>query len=112
MLQDEAAVLRLWYHECCRVFQDRLVNDEDRDWFDQLLRSKIRTDFSTDPEAVLGTAAIIFGDFLDPSLDIRPYVQIPDMEKVGLPSPYQDDCYYMWLLKIAFSYRLHRPPIQ
>ena len=36
-------LLRLWYHECCRVFEDRLVNDEDRNWFQEMVISKIDT---------------------------------------------------------------------
>ncbi|KAJ9575541.1 hypothetical protein L9F63_007611, partial [Diploptera punctata] len=82
-MEKEEQVLRLWYHECCRVFQDRLVNDADRNWFDKLLRSKIRTDFNKNSDSVLGEGAIIFGDFLDPTLDIRPYIQINDMEKLS-----------------------------
>ena len=30
-------VVRMWYHECCRVFMDRLINHEDRDKFRNLL---------------------------------------------------------------------------
>ena len=28
---------KLWMHECSRVFHDRLINDEDRDWFTHLI---------------------------------------------------------------------------
>jgi dynein heavy chain len=26
-------IVRLWAHECCRVFSDRLISAEDRSWF-------------------------------------------------------------------------------
>ena len=37
-IENIPQLLRLWYHENLRVFQDRLVNDEDRDWFSNLLQ--------------------------------------------------------------------------
>ncbi|KAJ8971587.1 hypothetical protein NQ317_002870 [Molorchus minor] len=60
LLEDEDAMVRLWYHECRRVYQDRLVNDEDRSWFDRLLRQKIDEYYNIDPDKALGTEAILF----------------------------------------------------
>lgn len=74
--------MKLWYHESCRVFQDRLVNDTDRAWFDNLLKSYIKDNFNLDVLSMLGTAAILYGDFLDPNVDFKQYVQITDMNKV------------------------------
>ncbi|XP_023309976.1 dynein heavy chain 1, axonemal-like [Anoplophora glabripennis] len=81
-LKDVNELIRLWYHECCRVFQDRLVNDEDRDWFDSLLRDKIQEHYDVDPAEALGKGAILFGDFLDPTQDAAPYIQIKDFAKL------------------------------
>ncbi|KAH3738283.1 hypothetical protein DPMN_044915 [Dreissena polymorpha] len=62
-LQGLASLLRLWYHESCRVFQDRLVNDEDRDWFDNLCKEKMKKDFQASVEEVINNDLILYGDF-------------------------------------------------
>nr|CAD7577359.1 unnamed protein product [Timema californicum] len=79
--QEIDPLVRLWYHECCRVFQDRLVNDEDCEWFDQLLREKIGG-FGLNADKVLEDRAILFGDFLEPQSDVKNYEEIKDMEKL------------------------------
>lgn len=28
---------KLWMHECCRVFHDRLINEDDKIWFTKLV---------------------------------------------------------------------------
>ena len=35
IIKEHEAFFRLWIHEVTRVFHDRLINDEDRDWFYQ-----------------------------------------------------------------------------
>jgi len=32
-IRDDKSVSQLWIHEVSRVFHDRLINDEDREWF-------------------------------------------------------------------------------
>ncbi|XP_050390512.1 dynein axonemal heavy chain 1 [Patella vulgata] len=75
-------LLRLWYHENCRIFQDRLVNDEDRLWFEGLLKEKMKSDFDMEFEDVVKTQPVLFGDFMITSSDIRPYLEIEDHEKL------------------------------
>ncbi|KAK9739949.1 P-loop containing dynein motor region D4 [Popillia japonica] len=82
-LSDVDEIIRLWYHECCRVYQDRLINDADRHWFDEILKTKINVEFKRDPQLALGEQVILFGDFLDPTTDIRHYVHITDMNKLS-----------------------------
>ena len=65
------------------------MDDTDRDWFNDILKTKIEEDFGRNPTKVLGNKIILFGDFLDPSLDVRLYVQISDMDKVSCWKPSQ-----------------------
>lgn len=37
----KTAMARLWVHECCRVFSDRLVGEKDHDTFLTLLTEKL-----------------------------------------------------------------------
>jgi dynein heavy chain len=39
-------VIRLWAHETCRVFSDRLINNEDRMWMLDMCRSCFQNPFS------------------------------------------------------------------
>ena len=75
-------LLRLWCHECNRVFEDRLVNTEDRDWFQKLLQTRMSMDFDLDSTEVLGTGPLLYGDFMVANTDNKQYEEITNMEKV------------------------------
>uniref|UniRef100_A0A8C9SYH1 Dynein axonemal heavy chain 1 n=1 Tax=Scleropages formosus TaxID=113540 RepID=A0A8C9SYH1_SCLFO len=63
ILMADAGKITLWYHESCRVFGDRLVNAEDRDWFDSLLQTCIEK-FDCSFEEVAPCQPVLFGDFM------------------------------------------------
>lgn len=65
------------------MFEDRLVNNEDRNWFESLLQSKV-TSFGTRSEEVLGTGPLLYADFLNPNADPRVYEEITDLQKVTI----------------------------
>ncbi|XP_076467072.1 dynein axonemal heavy chain 1-like isoform X2 [Babylonia areolata] len=75
-------LLGLFYHESCRVYQDRLVNDEDRNWFDKLMGEKMESDFGMKMEEVVDQQPFLFGDFMASAVDNRPYIFLEDHSKV------------------------------
>ncbi|XP_058804505.1 dynein axonemal heavy chain 1-like [Phymastichus coffea] len=72
-LQD---LLVLWYHENFRVFSDRLINDVDRKWFENLLCENLKREFDYD---VTLRESLFYGDFCN--VDNR-YERILDIEKM------------------------------
>ena len=80
-IKNISSLLRLWFHECLRVFQDRLVNNEDRTWFEELLKTKIST-FQCETTEVLNNSPILYGDFLNPSVDAKIYEEVTDHSKM------------------------------
>lgn len=44
-VKERSDLIRLWTHECQRVFSDRLINAEDRGWFRELLVSQTQECF-------------------------------------------------------------------
>lgn len=82
-LENLPSLLRLWYHENCRVFQDRLVNNEDREWFEELMKKKISESFQTDFKEVTPTEHLFYGDFVGANVDNKVYAEINDQKKVG-----------------------------
>jgi dynein heavy chain, axonemal len=61
-------VLRLWLHECDRVFADRLVNEEDRSWLRATQTRILKEAFSRSYEELVTTDRLVFGDFMIPSV--------------------------------------------
>ncbi len=59
-------VLRLWLHECARVFRDRLADDFDRMWFDKQCVQRVKSYFDLDVQRE-ALSSIIFGDFGGPA---------------------------------------------
>ena len=64
------------------MFADRLVNDEDRSWFSNLLVEKISKDFNETLENVVTSDPLLYADFMAMSRDQPPYVEITDHAKV------------------------------
>ncbi len=81
-IEDLTGLLKLWFHENCRVFQDRLVNNEDRSWFDDMLKEKLKTVFDTEPSTVVPKDGLLYGDFMIANIDNKVYAEIEDPKKV------------------------------
>ena len=82
-LETKIHLFRLWFHENCRVFQDRLVNDEDRKWFINVMKEKMTTSFNVLYEDVVNTVPLVYGDFMIPNTDNKIYAEITDYDKVA-----------------------------
>jgi len=75
--------VKLWVHECSRVFCDRLINDEDKNWFIDLTMSLLGQNFNSklEKEDIFGSEGVRFGDLL--RLDFgREYEEIKDINKL------------------------------
>ena len=74
------------------MFQDRLVNDEDRNWFGNLLKLKMKENFEINYDDIVTSEPLLYGDFLTQNLDNRPYLEIVDYDKmVKVVEDYLDD---------------------
>uniref|UniRef100_A0A8C3K7K0 Dynein axonemal heavy chain 1 n=1 Tax=Calidris pygmaea TaxID=425635 RepID=A0A8C3K7K0_9CHAR len=73
-VEDKLDLLKLWYHESCRVFCDRLVSKEDRTWFDNLMK-RMMEELSTTFEEVIPSQPVLFGDFMEPGVVIEDYLE-------------------------------------
>nr|XP_012140860.1 PREDICTED: dynein heavy chain 1, axonemal [Megachile rotundata] len=78
-IEISETLLRLWYHENLRVFCDRLINDIDRTWFDNLLKKTLEEHYECDPETVVGSTMLFYGDFSGTS---KEYEQITNIGKI------------------------------
>ena len=84
-------LIRLWVHECNRVFQDRLINDDDRNWFKDML-SKQMTDIFRIEYSELVTGRLMYGDYIIPGAEPKLYQQVHDFDKlVKTMEEYLDD---------------------
>ena len=56
-------MIKLWAHECMRVFQDRLISQEDRDKFMELLAEKTKEKFKKTLDDLIQVKPLLFGSF-------------------------------------------------
>jgi dynein heavy chain len=82
VLETEVDVVRSWVHECNRVFRDRLINDEDRIFFDTQLKERCKKTFGYEWGEIEHRHPLFYGDFMDASQDPRLYEELPDLPKV------------------------------
>ena len=78
-VQTTNAVLKLWLHETTRTFRDRLVDDQDREWLDDLLRKQLNKQFRMKWNEVVTAERLLFVDFANRNSDVRVYDEVKDI---------------------------------
>uniref|UniRef100_A0A8C3AFB1 Dynein axonemal heavy chain 6 n=1 Tax=Cyclopterus lumpus TaxID=8103 RepID=A0A8C3AFB1_CYCLU len=84
-VRDKNQIFRLFCHECQRVFHDRLINNQDKTYFNTIVTEMANKHFSITLEpSYFVTQPIIFGDFIKLGADKeeRVYEDLTDMEKI------------------------------
>ncbi|XP_075717900.1 dynein axonemal heavy chain 6 [Rhinoderma darwinii] len=94
-VRDQSQIFRLFCHECQRVFHDRLINSEDKQYFNSMLSEMSSKHFGVQIDPIyFVTNPIIFGDFIKIGADKadRVYEDLTDMEKIrSVLQDYLDD---------------------
>ena len=89
---SKESVLRLWVHECLRVFSDRLVSSAEKDKCVDLIGSKLHTSFETSWKKLFkGTdhTTPLFTDLMDEEITANTVIRADD-EHDGERKPYID----------------------
>lgn len=77
---------RLWIHENMRVYHDRLINEEDKEMFKQMIYEMLKSRFELrdDYHDVFVSRTIMFGDYLKPGAlpEERVYEEVQDQGKL------------------------------
>jgi dynein heavy chain len=82
-VKDKESFIRIWAHECLRVFHDRLIDDQDRNWFKELIQITVKEQFGADFNKIKGEHAnLVYSNFGDPKSLTKPYNELTD--RVGL----------------------------
>ena len=80
--REKEDFVRLWVHECCRVFSDRLINDRDRAWFLDQVKEQMQAEFKLGWSKVVTGESLIYADFLT-SAEPTIYEEVTDVAKLG-----------------------------
>ena len=82
--REREDIVRLWTHECCRVFSDRLINDKDRTWFLEQVKEQTKAAFSLQYSKVVSQkdGELMYSDFLV-SAEPTIYEEVTDMGKLA-----------------------------
>ena len=90
---DKNKMCRLWTHEVLRVFGDRLIDDEDREWLFNIIQETTKSEFKLGVDAVFerikpasgklsfhSLGSLMFGDFADLEANERVYDELEDLD--------------------------------
>ena len=91
-ISNEEGFICLWLHELQRVFKDRLINNEDRDWFLDLQKKHVKKHLNKEWSETVTTESLIFGDYFIPGADPKIYQQVTDIDKlINVINEYLED---------------------
>ncbi|KAG7500858.1 dynein heavy chain 3, axonemal [Solea senegalensis] len=90
-MKAEDKLIRLWIHEIYRVFYDRLISEDDKETFFNIVKERTMKFFRQSMEQLLGhlsedgnvvdecIRSLFFGDYAMPDSDIKVYDEITDL---------------------------------
>ena len=85
-IKDQIQMIKLWVHECQRVFQDRLINSQDRDFFDLVIKESVKKFFNHEADHILSNKSLLFADFFPIVIEGKKhtdvYCEIEDHEEM------------------------------
>jgi dynein heavy chain len=82
-IKEPAQLARLWVHENWRVFGDRLINDQDRDWLDSVLGENMQKHYGLSWDETIPKECLMFGDYMaGMDAEQKNYDEITDEAKV------------------------------
>ncbi|KAJ1537343.1 Dynein heavy chain 2, axonemal, partial [Nowakowskiella sp. JEL0078] len=77
------SVIKLWIHEILRVFHDRLVNKDDKEYFTKLVEDKLIAHFNSSLKQLCPEKQLpLFGDFMNPGAEVPVYEEISEYDKL------------------------------
>ena len=77
------SLTKLWVHEIYRVFHDRLINKDDRDYFTKLVDDKLVALFQVPLKQLCPDKRVpLFCDFLAENVDSTLYQEVTDFDKL------------------------------
>eukprot|EP00752_Nemacystus_decipiens_P010663 g9495.t1 len=82
-----ADLCRVWVHETRRVFADRLISYEDKDWFEDLAKKQGHEHLGLDWDETIGAPGtaksfLMYADFLIPGAEPKVYEEVKDFESL------------------------------
>jgi len=73
-------LVRMWIHENKRVFGDRLIDNKDRSFLDDMLLDRAQVKFALSKKEIFNAERLIFGDYMEGiDVETRIYKQIDDL---------------------------------
>merc|ERR1740130_2085595 len=86
-IPSKEILTRLWCHESLRVFCDRLIDADDRDYFQHLLADYVKGQFKlpwTYDELFMSENKVVFGDYMRMGVprEDRRYEDVPETNKI------------------------------
>ena len=93
-MTDPEKFIRLWIHEVYRVFYDRLIDEDDRLFFFELIKETTKKQFNKDMGALMKhlvptgklcdehIRSLFFGDYMAPDSPDRIYDEVTDLENL------------------------------
>jgi dynein heavy chain, axonemal len=79
-LPDADSFVKLWCHESSRVFRDRLIDDNDRDWFNNALLQELHGELKLTSWECSHFTDLLYGNFM--SRTEKDYQELKDRVKV------------------------------